>query len=267
MLIAQVVKSNWYIDFKVRTFEQIPAKYIPYVKEIGEEKYGTDNMCYIILRLRRMGTSHFRRGTGLRTLSPGEGEGTDSRINGGIGGSDFRPLWRSGTSLTDRRGGFLWWCSGKEDSMVSSLSTRWGRVYVVDQRRLVKLDIDVDVNFYDPNWLLEKKLQQLHALGYQEEDAWWEHSPSGRHVHILMILTDPVPVKELFDLQFLLGDDQKRVHFNYLRYFVMGEDAIHFNVLYKYKRSLTLSDKLKAIFRHWSRSKQYSKKRREGQIT
>ena len=151
--------------------------------------------------------------------------------------------------------------------MVSSLSTRWGRVYVVDQRRLVKLDIDVDVNFYDPNWLLEKKLQQLHALGYQEEDAWWEHSPSGRHVHILMILADPVPVKELFDLQFLLGDDQKRVHFNYLRYSVMGEDAIHFNVLYKYKRSLTLSDKLKAILRHWSRSKQYSKKRREGQIT
>ena len=138
---------------------------------------------------------------------------------------------------------------------------------MVDQRQLLKLDIDVDVDFYDPNWLLEKKLQQLHALGYQEEDAWWEYSPSMKHVHVLIVLKDPVPTKELFDLQFLLGDDHKRVYFNYLRYSVMGEDAIHFNVLYAYKKSLSLSDKVRAILRHWFKSRQYSKKCKEGQIT
>jgi len=267
MLIAQVIKRGWYIDYKVRSIGDIPTRYIPFIEKIGEEKYGTDNMCYIILRLRRMGTSHFRGGTGLRTVGSEEEEATDSRINGGIGGSDFRPLRGSGAPLTDGRGGFLWWCGGKEDSVVSPLSTRWGRVYVVDQRQLIKLDIDVDVHFYDPNLILEKKLEMLRSLGYKEEDAWWEHSPSKKHIHILIVLTDPIPVKELFDLQFLLGDDPKRAEFNYLRYSVMGENAIHFNVLYKYKRSLTFSDKFKAILRHWFRSKQYSKKRKEGQIT
>jgi len=131
---------------------------------------------------------------------------------------------------------------------------------MVDQRQLLKLDVDVDVDFYDPQWLLEKKLQMLHSLGYYEEDAWWEYSPSGKHVHILIVLKDPIPTKELFDLQFLLGDDHKRVYFNYLRYSVMGEDAIHFNVLYAYKKSLTFSDKVKAILRHWFKSRQYSKK-------
>jgi len=138
---------------------------------------------------------------------------------------------------------------------------------MVDQRQLLKLDIDVDVNFYDPNWLLEKKLQQLHALGYQEEDAWWEYSPSGKHIHVLIVLKDPISTKELFDLQFLLGDDHKRVYFNYLRYSVMGEDAIHFNVLYAYKKSLSLSDKVRAILRHWFKSQQYSKKCKDGQTT
>jgi hypothetical protein len=138
---------------------------------------------------------------------------------------------------------------------------------MVDQRQLLKLDIDVDTIFYDPNWLLEKKLEMLRSLGYQEEDAWWEFSPSGKHLHVFIVLEDPIPVKELFDLQFLLGDDQKRVYFNYLRYSVMKEDAIHFNVLYTYKKSLTFSDKVKAVLRHWFKSRQYSKKRIEGQTT
>jgi len=138
---------------------------------------------------------------------------------------------------------------------------------MVNMNQLLKLDIDVDVNFYDPQWLLQKKLQQLHALGYQEEEAWWEYSPSGKHVHVLIVLKDPVSTKELFDLQFLLGDDQKRVYFNYLRYSVMKEDAIHFNVLYTYKKSLTFSSKVKAILRHWFKSRQYSKKRILGHTT
>jgi len=267
MLIAQVVKPNWYIDYKVNSLEDIPIKYIPYVRSIGEEKYGTDIMCYIVLPLRRMESPAFRGRYYLSTFEEGERERTGKRNGGGTGGRDTGLIWDSSIAFAGRRGSMVWGCSGKESDMVSQLSGRWGRIYMVDQRQIVKLDIDVDVNFYDPNWLLEKKLQQLRALGYQEEDAWWEYSPSGKHIHIFIVLEDIIPVKELFDLQFLLGDDQKRVYFNYLRYSVMKEDAIHFNVLYAYKKSLSLSDKVKAVLRHWFKSKQYSKKRIEGQTT
>jgi len=254
------VKPNWYIDFKVDSLEQIPVKFIPYIREIGEEKYGTDNMCYIIVSLRRMVTPLVCRRYDLLAFTEGEGEGTDKGNGGGVRRYDIRPFWYSSSTAFGGRGDMVWWCDRKTDSLVSPLPGRRGRIYMVDQRQMVKLDIDVDIGFYDPNWLLEKKLEMLHSLGYQEDDAWWEYSPSGKHIHVLIILKDPLPTKELFDLQFLLGDDHKRVYFNYLRYSVMGEDAIHFNVLYAYKKSLSFSDKLKAILRHWFKSKQYSKK-------
>jgi hypothetical protein len=260
MLVVQVVKPNWYIDFKVNSLAEIPIKFIPYIKTIGEEKYGTDNMCYIIIPLRRMEPSPFRGGDYLFTEGTREGERTSKGNGGGVGGRDTGLVWDSSFTTFGRRGDMVWWCSGEKDSLVPSISWRRGVIRMVSVNQIVKLDIDVDVDFYDPNWLLEKKLEMLHSLGYQEDDAWWEYSPSGKHIHILIILKDPVSTKELFDLQFLLGDDHKRVYFNYLRYSVMGEDAIHFNVLYTYKKSLTFSDKLKAILRHWFKSKQYSKK-------
>jgi hypothetical protein len=267
MLIAQVIKPNWYIDFKVESLEQIPVKYLSYIKNIGEEKYGTDNMCYIIVPLRRMESSIIRRGYHLPTQGAWEGEGANSGNDARTGGRNPRPLWDSGTKFAGGRGSVVWRCTGEKSRMVPQVSRGRGVIRMVSVNQIVKLDIDVDVDFYDPNWLLEKKLQQLRALGYQEEDAWWEYSPSGKHVHIIIVLKDPVSTKELFDLQFLLGDDHKRVYFNYLRYSVMGEDAIHFNVLYTYKKSLSLSDKVKAILRHWFKSKQYSKKCKDGQTT
>ena len=260
MLIAQVVKKGWYIDYKVNSLDDIPVKFIPYIREIGEEKYGTNSVCYIELPLRRMVTSIIYRGYYLPTFTEGEGEGTNKGNGGRAGRHDSRFVWHSSFTTSRGRGNLVWGCYGQESDMVPSISRRWGRIYMVNVNQIIKLDIDVDINFYDPQWLLEKKLQQLHALGYQEEDAWWEYSPSGKHIHVLIVLKDPMPTKELFDLQFLLGDDQKRVYFNYLRYSVMGEDAVHFNVLYAYKKSLTLSDKVKAILRHWFKSKQYSKK-------
>ena len=267
MLIAQVVKPNWYIDFKVDSLAEIPVKFIPYIRTIGEEKYGTDSVCYIIIPLRRVVTSIIRGRYYLFAEETREGERANSGNGGGIGGHDIGLVRDSSFAITGGRGDMVWWCDRKTDSLVSPLPGRWGRIYMVDQRQIVKLDIDVDIGFYDPDWLLEKKLEMLHSLGYQEDDAWWEYSPSGKHIHILIILKDPLPTKELFDLQFLLGDDHKRVYFNYLRYSVMGEDAIHFNVLYAYKKSLSFSDKLKAILRHWFKSKQYSKKCKEGQTT
>ena len=260
MLIAQVVKKGWYIDYKVSLFEQIPIKFIPYIKTIGEEKYGTDNMCYIILPLQRMESSTFRRGYYLPTQGAWEREGANSGNDTRTRGRNPRPLWHTNFEFVRGRGSMVWWCSVQESRVVPQVSWRWRGVRMVDVNQIVKLDIDVDVDFYDTNWLLEKKLSMLHSLGYQEEDAWWEYSPSGRHVHIIIILKDPISTKELFDIQFILGDDHKRVYFNYLRYSVMEEEAIHFNVLYRYKKSLTFSDKVKAILRHWFKSKQYSKK-------
>ncbi|CAJ31643.1 hypothetical protein AFV7_gp24 [Betalipothrixvirus pezzuloense] len=267
MLIAQVVKPGFYIDYKVRSLEDIPWHFIPFVKTIGEEKYGTNDMCYVIIRLRRMESSDIRGGDYLRATAGGKGEGAGEGNDGGIGGSNSGLVRSASSPSSHRRGDLVWWCSRKEDYLVPSLSFGREGVHVVDARQVVKLDVDVDVTWYDPNWLLEKKLSLLHALGYREEKAWWELSPSGRHVHLIIVLPSPLSTKELFDLQFLLGDDPKRVEFNYLRYNAIGEDAIHFNVLYAYKKSLTRVDKLRAIFRHWARSLQYSKKRNEGQMT
>jgi hypothetical protein len=267
VFVVQVLKEGWYIDFKVRSLEQVPIKFIPYTKTVGEEKYGTDSVCYIKLPLRRMEPPLIRGRDDLFAEGTREGEGTGSGDGRRAGGRDIGFIWGSGTSAPRRRGDMVWGCSGEENRMVPSVSWRRGGVRMVTANQIIKLDIDVDTVFYDPQWLLEKKLQVLHGLGYWEEDAWWEYSPSGKHVHVIIVLKDPVPTKELFDLQFLLGDDHKRVYFNYLRYSVMGEDAIHFNVLYAYKKSLTLSDKVKAILRHWFKSKQYSKKRKDGQTT
>lgn len=267
MLITQVVKKGWYIDFKVNSFDEIPTKYILFTKTIGEEKYGTNSVCYVILRLRRMGSSRFCRSSWLRAFNSIKGEATDKGINGGIGRPNFGLIRDSSPSFTVGRRDMVWWCSGKEGNMVSQIPGRRRGIYMVDVRQMLKLDVDVSINYYDPNWLLDKKLQQLHALGYDYDDAWWEYSPSGKHIHIIIVLKDVIPVKELFDLQFLLGDDPKRAEFNYLRYSVMKDDAIHFNVLYTYKKSITFSDKLRAILRHWFRSLQYSKKRIDGQIT
>ena len=267
MLVIQVLRPNWYIDFKVRSIEQVPVKFIPYIKTIGEEKYGTDDMCYIVVPLRRMEPPTFYRRDYLPAEGTQEGETANQGDGGGAGGRDFGLVWNPSFAVAGRRGGVVWWCCGEKGSVVPSVSWRRGGVRMVSANQIVKLDIDVDTVFYDPQWLLEKKLEMLHSLGYQEEDAWWEYSPSGKHIHVLIILKDLVSTKELFDLQFLLGDDHKRVYFNYLRYSVMGEHAIHFNVLYAYKKSLTFSDKVMAILRHWFKSKQYSKKRKDGQTT
>jgi hypothetical protein len=267
VLVVQVLKEGWYIDFKVRSLEQVPIKFIPYTKTVGEEKYGTDSVCYIKLSLRRMEPPLIRGRDYLFAEGAREGEGTNSGDGRRAGGRNPRPLWDTSFTVAGGRGDMVWWCGGETSGMVPSVSWRRGGVRMVTANQIIKLDIDVDTVFYDPQWLFEKKLQVLHGLGYWEEDAWWEYSPSGKHVHVIIVLKDPVPTKELFDLQFLLGDDHKRVYFNYLRYSVMGEDAIHFNVLYAYKKSLTLSDKVKAILRHWFKSKQYSKKRKDGQTT
>jgi len=174
VLVVQIVKKGWYIDFKVNSIADIPTKFIPCIREIGEEKYGTDNMCYIILPLRRMEPSIIRGRDYLPAVTEGEGKGTSEGNGGGVGGHDSRPLRDSSTTIARGRGDMVWWCSGEKSNMVPQISWRRGVIRMVSVNQIVKLDIDVDVDFYDPNWLLEKKLQMLHSLGYQEDDAGGE---------------------------------------------------------------------------------------------
>jgi hypothetical protein len=267
MLIAQVVKKGWYIDYKVKDIDDIPIRYVIHVKTIGYEKYGTDCVSYIELRLQGMDSSDFRGSGRVFKFREGKGKGSNRGNRGGTHGSALRFIRGSSPRSFERRGDMVRRGTGVYHFMVSPGSETEKGVSMVNQLRLVKLDIDVDIQYYEPEWLLSQKVRLVESLGYEVERAWWEISPSGRHIHILIMLKRPLTVKELFDLQFILGDDPKRSEYNYLRYSVMGEDAIHFNVLYAYKKPFTLSDKLRAILRHWFKSLQYSKKRKGEHIT
>jgi len=267
MLIAQVVKRGWYIDYKVRSIDDIPIRHILYIKTIGYEKHGTHHMSHIELRLPGMESPHLRRGCRLSKFRKREGKRPNRGDRGGTHGSALGSLWSPSPRVAERRGYMVRRGTGVHYFVVSQGSETEKGVSLVNQLRLIKLDIDVDIQYYKPEWLLTQKVKLVESLGYQIDRAWWEISPSGRHVHILIMLKRPLTVKELFDLQFVLGDDPKRSEYNYLRYSVMGEDAIHFNVLYAYKKPFTLLDKLRAILRHSFKSLQYSKKRKGEQIT
>jgi hypothetical protein len=267
MLIAQVIKRGWYIDYKVRSIDDIPLRYILHIKTIGYEKHGTDCVSYVIVRLQGMEPPHLCRSRWVSKFRERKGKGSDRGDRGGTHGSALRFIRSPSPRSFERRGYMVRWGTGVYHLMVPPGSETEKGVSLVNQLRLIKLDIDVDIQYYKPEWLLSQKVKLVESLGYEVERAWWEISPSGKHVHILIMLKRPLTVKELFDLQFVLGDDHKRSEYNYLRYSVMGEDAIHFNVLYAYKKPFTLSDKLRAILRHWIKSLQYSKKRKGEQIT
>ena len=267
MLIAQVIKRGWYIDYKVRSIDDIPLRYILHIKTIGYEKHGTDCVSYVIVPLYGMEPPHLCRSRWVSKFRERKGKGSDRGDRGGTHGSALRFIRSPSPRSFERRGYMVRWGTGVYHLMVPPGSETEKGVSLVNQLRLIKLDIDVDIQYYKPEWLLSQKVKLVESLGYEVERAWWEISPSGKHVHILIMLKRPLTVKELFDLQFVLGDDHKRSEYNYLRYSVMGEDAIHFNVLYAYKKPFTLLDKLRAILRHSFKFLQYSKKRKGEQIT
>jgi len=267
MLIAQVVKRGWYIDYKVKDIDDIPLRHILYVKTIGYEKHGSHCVSHVIVRLQGVESPHLRRGCRVFKFSKRKGEGSNRGDRRRANRPALRFIRSPSPRVAERRGDMVRRGTGVHHFVVSSGSQTEEGVSVVNQLRLIKLDIDVDIQYYKPEWLLSQKVKLVESLGYKVERAWWEVSPSGRHIHILIMLKRPLTVKELFDLQFILGDDPKRSEYNYLRYSVMGEDAIHFNVLYAYKKPFTFLDKLRAILRHSFKSLQYSKRRKGEQIT
>ncbi len=112
---------------------------------------------------------------------------------------------------------------------------------------VVKVDVDVDVSYYNIARLLNDKKNMLESLGYYVTQAEVRRSPSGRHVHLLFTLKEPVPLDTLFYLQFVLGDDPRRAEFNFFRLREFPEVAKYFNVLFEEKRKLGTWDKLKVV--------------------
>lgn len=114
--------------------------------------------------------------------------------------------------------------------------------------QVLKVDVDIDINLYDYEKLFNMRIKALQLLGYEVEKAWFERSSSGKHIHYIVILKQPVKnAEELFLLQAFLGDDPTRVELNFLRYRMLGDDALDLNVLFKEKYKLTKRLKLKII--------------------
>lgn len=115
--------------------------------------------------------------------------------------------------------------------------------------RIIKLDIDVDISYYNIEKVAEDKLKMLSALGYRVIDVKERISPSGRHLHMFIELDHEIPLQELFYLQFILGDDPKRAQFNFFRLEHFPEYAKNFNVLFEKKEKITWKKKIMVIIR------------------
>ena len=90
MLIAQVIKRGWYIDYKVRSIDDIPLRYILHIKTIGYEKHGTDCVSYVIVRLQGMEPPHLRGSRWVSKFKQRKGKGSDRGDRGGTHGSALR---------------------------------------------------------------------------------------------------------------------------------------------------------------------------------
>jgi hypothetical protein len=80
---------------------------------------------------------------------------------------------------------------------------------------IAKIDVDVRMN----DDLLEKFIQTRRAIIYKLGYTYITHNitKTEKGYHIWFKIADNLTDKELCDLQFLLGDDQTRCRFNYLR--------------------------------------------------
>lgn len=97
--------------------------------------------------------------------------------------------------------------------------------------------IDVDIKMDRPLWdkFLATRKAIIERLGYILVDVKVAKTSKGFHFwfHLKETLTD----KEMCDLQFMLGDDQPRCRFNYLRNDAGVFD--HFNALFSKKSKRT----------------------------
>jgi len=100
-----------------------------------------------------------------------------------------------------------------------------------DLTNILKIDIDVKVSREElALWVCTRKLLLKH-LGYTCRDVKITTSKKGYHVWIH--LNEQLTRYEVALVQFLLGDDHARCHFNFMRADLAC--ANKFNILFNYK--------------------------------
>ena len=248
VFICEIRNPIAYVDVKGDKVEYCAS---PFVSEIGEEKWGTYLVPGTFIRLRIPLTPALRGGSRLRkvvkTVDKKRGETSDILPEGRACGQDYGNVWNRCSFDFYRSGGILRRGRRDKDHVESRILIRDEIVGgYVDARRVLKVDVDIPTSLYSYREMFEKRTSMLRKLGYQIEDARLEFSSSGEHVHYVIVLKEPLAnAKEVYDLQVLLGDDQKRATFNYVRYKAIGDNSLHFNVLFKRKMKITRWQKIK----------------------
>ncbi|MEM2696241.1 MAG: hypothetical protein QXU09_04825 [Thermoproteota archaeon] len=98
----------------------------------------------------------------------------------------------------------------------------------------LKIDVDIPQLKKDANllWLfLKTRIAILEELNITLEKIRWHETEKG--IHVWITINDYLSDKGICDLQFLLGDDQARCRFNYLR--LEAGCFKQFNVLFNKK--------------------------------
>jgi len=96
---------------------------------------------------------------------------------------------------------------------------------------VVKIDVDVKMDDELLHKFIISRIAILKALGYTL--CYYEHKRTEKGFHFWFGIEEELSDKELCDLQFLLGDDQPRCRFNYLR--LEAGCFRQFNVLFSKK--------------------------------
>jgi hypothetical protein len=245
MYVCDVRKKYWYIDIIIQCIEELSFSDIVHLKEAGVT---SEPLPRIELRLRRRESPfECRNPRMLPNNHVGEEIEDDAggfpvRENGGTIRVPSDPI-NNGLGDLVRE----WRNKGGTSGMGTRERSNKGRDFY---DRVLKIDVDVPTEYYDPNKLLQDKLKMLRSLGYTEANAYWKPSSSGHHIHIVIELTNDVELSTLFYLQFMLGDDHKRSTLNFFRLKYFPDKAKYFNVLFTEKVKITRRRKVMFLIKH-----------------
>jgi hypothetical protein len=117
---------------------------------------------------------------------------------------------------------------------------------------IAKIDVDIQMSTELAHRWLKTRLAILESLGYLVSQYHLLKTAKGVHgwFHVYQALTDT----EIAELQFLLGDDQKRCRFNFLRDEAGAFKQFNalFNKKYKRQRDLIFEERVHKFV--WERS-------------
>lgn len=102
--------------------------------------------------------------------------------------------------------------------------------------RVAKIDVDVKMGAELLQKFIETRVKMLEWLGYRVLKVRWRETERGYHFWFTVERRDSFPIsdRELWEIQFLLGDDINRVNYNLIRLQVGKFND--FNALFSEKR-------------------------------